>query len=228
MTTNKISNVNGTTNAPATGTPRKVKTEAKVNVREGMRTADVKANGSAAQKLVADAFQEASWDDKKGGLKYSGKYDKDGAEAMNSYTFALYGNELRAYNNETGCNVKIKANSRDELKKNAGLVRQSEDFKDGNITFDLNTKTATYDGVSGDDVCIYDFDSGKLNNCNIKNSSLENIDALYFTGKLNIINTKDVGMVWDSNTKIFVKAEPSKRPVINIDSASKVEIKEYE
>lgn len=228
MTTNKISNANVTTNAPATGAPRKVKTEAKVNVREGMRTADVKANGSAAQKLVADAFQEASWDDKKNGIKYHGTYDKEGAEAMNSYTFALYGNELRAYNNETGCNVKIKASSQDELKKSAYLVRESEDFKGGNIVYNLNTKTATYDGVSGNRVDISDMDSGKLKNCNIKNSSLETIDATYFTGKLNIKNTKDVGMIWDSATRISVNADPNKKPTLNTDSASKVEIKEYE
>ena len=145
-----------------------------MEIREGMRIADVNAKGSQAQKLVAPAFEETDYNYETGVHTPLGTISKDDAEAMNDYTFALDGNELRAYNNRTGCNVFIKTNNIDELKEYAGFVREAENFEGGTIVLDAVTRTATYDGVSGDVMTVSTGQMG-YNTFNIKNSSLKTI-----------------------------------------------------
>ncbi len=201
--------------------------DARLEIREGMRVADVEANGSEAQKLVAAAFDEIDAETRKG----DGIYDKHEAVNFNDFRFALDKNkkELRAHNKNTGCTMIIKYNSLEELqnKDNLYMLRRIDNtnyYSGGEITHDYRNKKATYDGVTGDKSLInscYD----EFEEVTFKNSSMDSIDAQYFSGKLNIQNTKNVGTFWDSDTEIHVTE--GKEPIINADADSKIEIKRW-
>ncbi|MBQ8459505.1 hypothetical protein IJ541_05315 [bacterium] len=211
-----------TTGAPTTKTAKKA--EQKVQIFEGMTVKDVEKNGSEAQKIVAKAFDNTGVKPTKennynGG---DGKYSKKEAENFNNYQFSLDKNkrELKAYNKKTGCTCTIKYNNLDELKENAALLKQAGHLKGGKIVFDFRNRTALYDGVSGGMLNVGSRGADKIT---IRNSDIRNISGAYFKGTLVLDNVKEMGMIWDSPTKVLLGEEAT----IKTDSNSKIEIRRY-
>lgn len=221
-----IEKINNSTAASATQTATSAKGElkpdAKVQIFEGMTVKDVQENGSEAQKIVAEAFDRI--DSRHSNGKGDGKFSKAEAEVFNNYTFTLDKNtkELRAYNKETGCTVTVKYNNLEELKDKA-LIPVANELKGGNVTFDLRNKTATYDGVSCDKTFILP-ERKNLKNYTIKNSDLEEIDARFLKdGNIKIMNTKQLGNLWDSPTT--VKVYDGNDTTVSADNTSDIKIK---
>jgi len=204
-----------------------------LEIREGMRVADVQANGTEAQKLIAAAFDEPTDVDSKGNLiGKDGVFDAKEAEFFNNYRFDLNKNkkEFTAYNTKTGCAVMIKYNSLEELKDKNNMymlyrmIKDSRDFKGGGVVYDYRNNQVSLDGVSGS---CFDIPSYPRHTT-LKNCDLKLINAT-FCGEgcnLNIVNTKDVGMIWDSPVQVNVTN--GQEPTINADSQSKIEIRRFE
>ena len=204
-----------------------MKAQEKIKVFEGMTVNDVEQNGSEAQKLVAHAFDNSGVKPTKEN-HYSGadgKYSEHEAEDFNNYTFALdkQTQELRAYNNKTGCTSIIKYNSLDELKENAAVLKQAGRLKGGTITYDFRNKITTFDGVSTGRGTLYVASKGKADNVIIRNSDARRIDAAYFEGNIKLENVKRMGMIWDSPTAIVL----SDKATIQTDANSQVDITRY-
>ena len=211
-----------TTAAPAKATTKKA--QQKVKVFEGMTVKDVEQNGSEAQKIVAKAFDSTGVKPTKennyrGG---DGKYSAKEAENFNNYQFSLDKSkrELKAYNKKTGCTCTIKYNNLDELKEYAALLKQAGNLEGGKIVFDLRNKTALYDGVSGG---MLNIGSRGADTITIRNSDIRNISGAYFKGILALDNVKDMGLLWDSPTKVLLGEDAT----LKSDSNSKIEIRRY-
>lgn len=211
----------GQTQATQQSQPKQtLKPDARIEVFEGMTIEDVEQNGSEAQKIVAAAFD--TMEEYNPYEKGDGKYDKYEARNFNNYRFALDKNnkELRAHNIETNGHVTIKYNNLDELKKYAGLVTYADDLS-GNITFNLRTKTATFENVQGYDINV---GSGTFDKVIIRNADVSTISAWYHEGTLKLEGVADRGILWDSATRV----EPGKNTRVSVDSDSKIEIQRYE
>ena len=87
-----------------------------------------------------------------------------------------------------------------------------ESTGNGKITLDLQEGTVTVDGADGD----YIYANGKK--VTVKNSNIGTIGS--HAEKLEIQNTREKGLLWDSATKI----EAGKDTQVKIDNSSDVEI----
>lgn len=200
-----------------------LKADARIEVFEGMTVNDVEQNGSEAQKIVAKAFDRVTKEkDYKEG---NGKYSEREAEDLNNYRFALdkTNRELRAHNIETGTTVTIKYNNLQELKENAALVKTAGQgiIKGGQITYDFRSKTATFDGVTAPQMNIAS--RGKADKVIIRNCDVERLAGYGFHGQLELDNVKDMGMLWDSPTELYLEPDAT----LKSDANSKVKIKRY-
>ena len=201
----------------AQGTPvktSKMKPQAKMHIWKGNTVQTVEQDGSEAQKIVAKAFD----------TDINGKYDAGEAANFNDYSFALDkgNNELRMHNNKTKCTAIIKSDEYLGLVLGAQLaVADMQDLKGGQIKYDIDNNRYTYDGVEGA-IRTPSWMSDQPT-VTIKNSSISQIDARDFKGKLNIINTRSVGFWGISPTQISV--HPNNKLNFNASANSQVSIK---
>lgn len=202
----------------------KMKAEQRIEVFEGMTVKDVQENGSEAQRIVAKAFDklEKSKEFKEG----DGVYSEREAELFNNYRFTLdkENKELRAYNTKTECVTVIKYNNLEELEKHAALIGENNKFKGGQVIYDFRNRTATFDGLSAYHGSLSILSAGMADRVVVKNCSLHSISGFLYHGTLDIKNTKEVGILWNSATKVMLE----KDAVIKADEESKIDIRRYE
>ncbi len=201
-----------------------MKADERIEVFEGMTVNDVEQNGSEAQKLVAKAFDTGIKG--KGYKAGDGVYSEKEAENLNNYRFALdkQNRELRAHNKKTGATVTIKYNDLEELQNNAALVKSAGHgrIKGGNITYDFRNKTTTFEDVTMDGA-LNIASRGKCDKVIIRNCDANRVVGYGFHGEIQLENLKDMGMLWDSPTKMYLEPDAT----LKTDSQSKIEIKRY-
>ena len=204
-----------------------MKAEEKIKIFEGMTVNDVEQNGSEAQKIVAGAFDNSGVKPtKENNYKVGdGKYSEREAEDFNNYTFAIdkKSRELRAHNNKTGCTSIIRYNNLEELKENAALLKSAGHLEGGTVTYDFRNKITTFDGVSTNKGSMNIASRGKSDKVIIRNSDVNRVISYGFHGTVQIENTKNLGMIWDSPTMLYLEPDAQ----LKTDNQSNVEIKRY-
>ena len=209
--------------------PQNVKAQPRVQIREGMTVAEVRQYGSEGQKLAASLFDNERVEGAEGYVK-DGIFTEGEAQRFNNYNFAVRDGIFTMYDRKSGQTTEIKYDNVDDLKnllndnlnepgsmimrdKNGKTTMHlGESTQGGKITLDLTNKTITADGVKGE----YIYASG--DKVTVKNSDVGTIGS---HGKeLEVKNTKDEGIIYDSATKL----EVGKNTKVKIDDASKVEI----
>lgn len=210
--------------------PQNVKAQARVQIREGMTVAEVRKYGSEGQKLAASLFDNDLVKDAEGHYVKDGIFTEGEAQRFNNYNFAVRDGIFTMYDRKSGQTTEIKYDNVDDLKnllndnfnkpgsmfmpgKNGKThMHLGESTQGGKITLDLTNKTITADGVKGE----YIYASG--DKVTVKNSDVGTIGS---HGKeLEVKNTKDEGIIYDSATKLKV----GKNTKVKIDDASKTEI----
>ena len=210
--------------------PQNVKAQPRVQIREGMTVAEVRQYGSEGQKLAASLFDNDLVKDAEGHYVKDGIFTEGEAQQFNNYNFAVRDGIFTMYDRKSGQTTEIKYDNVDDLKnllndnfnkpgnmfmfdKN-GKTKMflGESTQGGKITLDLTNKTITADGVKGK----YIYANGEK--VTVKNSDVGIIGS---RGKeLEVKNTKDEGIIYDSATKLNV----GKNTKVKIDDASITEI----
>ena len=209
----------------------KMKAYKRIDIREGMKVADAKAHGSAMQKIFSDLFDFGNENLEN---EPDGIYQDFEAETFNSLRFSLDEHELRVYNTDTECKVTIKFDQLSDLSKDKKTLLEAltigNKYENGEIVIDYSNKAATFDDVSSNEIelsnrALQPCDDIKIRNCNTESISAGDFygRGTSFSGKkINIINTKDVGVLWDS--PVSVQYYKDDVPVIKYDSNSKVDL----
>lgn len=210
---------------------QKMQPQQRLQIREGMTVEEVKKYGSEGQKLAASLFDENDTKDEKTGhyLK-NGVYSEREAKYFNQYNFSVKNNVFTMYNRESNQTTEIKYKNLEDLKRilnedynrpwslhffqnDKQKVFVGESTKNGKITLDLHEGTVTCDGVEGDFI----YASGKK--VTVSNSDVKTIGS--HAKELEIQNTRDKGLIWDSATEV----EAGKDTIVKIDDKSDVELK---
>ena len=210
---------------------QKMQPQQRLQIREGMTVEEVKKYGSEGQKLAASLFDENDTKDEKTGhyLK-NGVYSEREAKYFNQYNFSVKNNVFTMYNRKSNQTTEIKYNNIDDLKKfltddynepgcwalyqnKKQKVYIGDSTKNGKITLDLHEGTVTCDGVEGDFI----YASGKK--VTVSNSDVKTIGS--HAKELEIQNTRDKGLIWDSATEV----EAGKDTSVKIDDKSDIELK---
>lgn len=213
-----------------------MKAQPRLQIREGMSVEDVRKNGSEGQKLAASLFDtDGAHRDAQGNWVKDGIFNKSEAEYFNQFNFSVKNNIFTMYNRKSGHTTEIKYNNIEDLKKvlNSSLNEPtyinffSENGKqklysgsvgltDGKTTIDLTNRTVEVNGVTHGSI----YTNG--NKTIVKNSSLEVISSS--SKELEIENTMNKGILWDSNTAVDI----DKSTNLKVDNNSKVDIERKE
>lgn len=210
--------------------PQNVKAQPRVQIREGMTVAEVRQYGSEGQKLAASLFDNDLVKDAEGNYVKDGIFTEGEAQRFNNYNFAVRDGVFTMYDRQSGQTTEIKYDNVDDLKNllNDNLNEPGRMFmpgengktnmflgestKGGKITLDLTNRTITADGVKGGYI------QAAAEKVTVKNSDVGTIGS---HGKeLEVKNTKDEGIIYDSATKLKV----GKNTKVKIDDASITEI----
>lgn len=195
-----------------------MKAEQRLQIREGMSVADVKKYGSKGQQLAASLFDAAGKD---------GVYTKQEAERFNNYNFSVKDNAFTMYDKKGNQIKEIKYDNiedlyallnNDESQTNHLKFKKDEQIfaslyettEGGKITWDLSKGTITADGVKGKEIMAIS------NKVTVKNSDVENINLS--AKELEIKNTKDKGVIFDSSTEVEVDKDTN----VKVDTESDV------
>ena len=201
--------------------PQKVQAQARLQIREGMTVAEVKKYGSEGQKLAASLFDSDRVENTNG--------DWGKAETFNNYNFSVRDGLFTMYDRKSGQTTEIKYDNIEDLKKllndkwnEPGCMTLFKNGKQriylgdategGKITLDLTNNTVTADGVKG----RFIYANGEK--VIVKNSDVGEVCS--HAKELEIKNTKDKGLIFDSSTKLDV----GKDTMVKIDDASDCEI----
>lgn len=206
-----------------------MKPEQRLQIREGMTVADVKKYGSKGQQLAASLF-DFDGPHNEDSYNKDGVFTKQEAERFNNFNFSVKDNAFTMYDRKQDQAIEFKYNNPEDLYRvlnakyncpgsfwcfnEAGerIAHLKESTEGGKITIDLSKGTTTVDGVDGEYVV------GKGNKMTVKNSDLENINTN--SKELEIQNTKDKGVIWDSSTKVTIGNDTN----INVDTESDITI----
>ena len=209
--------------------PQKVQAQARLQIREGMTVAEVKKYGSEGQKLAASLFDSDRVKNEKGDFGKDGIFNKQEAEMFNNYNFSVRDGLFTMYDRKSGQITEIKYDNIEDLKNllndewnEPGCMLLDKNGKrriflgnateGGKITLDLTNTTVTADGVKGKYICA----SGEK--VIVKNSDVGEVNT--HAKELEIKNTKDKGLIYDSSTRL----EVGKDTMVKIDDTSDCEI----
>ncbi len=205
-----------------------MKPEQRLQIREGMTVADVKKYGSKGQQLAASLFDFDRTGNKKNGYKKDGVFTKQEAELFNNFNFSVKDNTFTMYDRKQDQAIEIKYNNPEDLyrvlndkyntpsslwcENEAGkrIAYLGDSTEGGKITIDLSKGTVTADGVDGENLVA------SANKLTVKNSDIEKISTN--SKELEIQNTKDKGVIWDSSTKVTA----GKNTNVKIDTESDI------
>lgn len=204
-----------------------MKPEQRLQIREGMTVADVKKYGSKGQQLAASLFDFNGID--YNAYKKDGVFTKQEAEIFNNFNFSVKDNTFTMYDRKQDQAIEIKYNNPEDLYRvlndkyntpsslwcgnEAGkrIAYLGDSTEGGKITIDLSKGTITADGVDGEHLVA------GANKVTVKNSDLEKINSRT-SNELEIQNTKDKGVIWDSSTKVTT----GKNTNVKIDTESDI------
>lgn len=205
-----------------------------MQVRAGMSVNDVKKYGSEGQKLAANLFDSDRVKNDKGEFVKNGVFNEDEAKRFNEFEFTLKDNIFTMRDKRNNQSVAIKYDNIEDLKEmlnenlsevssngatlnlfnfKKGLSFGSSGTTHGYSAIDLTKKNISVDGVKGDIIAAR---GAKLT---VKDSDLETISTS--AKELEVKNTKDKGVIWDSATEIHAQ----KGTKIKADKKSDVNIK---
>lgn len=207
-----------------------LKAEQRLQIREGMSVEDVKKYGSKGQQIAASLFDSDLVENAKGDYVKDGVFTKQEAEHFNNYNFSVKNNVFTMYDRKHNQTTEIKYDNIEDLytllnnKNNEtgslwfsrnGKIQLfiGESTEGGKITLDLSKGNITANGVNGE----YIIASG--NKVTVKNSDIERVSVN--AKELEIQNTKDKGIMWDSPTEV----EAGKNTTVKIDTTSDVTLK---
>lgn len=202
----------------------KVKEQARVQICAGMTVQTVKRNGSDGQKLMAPLFDN----------NHDGVYSKQEAEHFNSYDFKTEDGKITIFSKNPDGSKQVTEIKYDNFEGDVFHTFNGETLNRlGSYTFkDDKGKSCFFSCIGNYAKAVIDMvkgtvqiTNGKCHNINgrnieltIEDSDLERVGIL--KSKLNLQNTKDVGLFFDSATKVEAGGES----IVNNDNASKVEI----
>lgn len=200
--------------------------EQRMQIREGMSVADVKKYGSKGQQIAASLFDSQLVKNSNGDYVKDGVFTKQEAEHFNNYNFSVKDNVFTMYDRKHNQTIEIKYDNIEDLytllndKYNStNSLWFSKDGKDvfigentggGKITLDLSKGAITADGVNGE------YLHARANKVTVKNSDVKRIGSN--SKELEIQNTKDKGVMWDSSTQV----KAGKNTNVKIDKESDV------